>query len=93
MRAFPDVPQRPLGFVPSHYLELHIEQGPILEAQGRSIGVVTGIQGKKTFEVTIEGSEGHAGTLAMAERRDAVAAFARIACRAATPRSAGTTMS
>lgn len=78
--SLPDVPQRPLGFVPSHYLELHIEQGPILEAQGRSIGVVTGIQGKKTFEVAVEGSEGHAGTLAMAERRDAVASFARIAC-------------
>jgi N-carbamoyl-L-amino-acid hydrolase len=78
--SFPDVPMRPPGFVPSHYLELHIEQGPILEAQARAIGIVTGIQGKKAFEVTIEGSEGHAGTLAMAERRDAIATFARIAC-------------
>ena len=77
--GFPDVPMRPPGFVPSHYLELHIEQGPILEAQARAIGIVTGIQGKKAFEVTIEGSEGHAGTLAMAERRDAIATFARIA--------------
>lgn len=78
-RSFPDVPRRPLGFVPHCYLELHIEQGPNLEAEGRVIGVVTGIQGKKTFEVTIEGSEGHAGTVPMVERRDAVACFARIA--------------
>lgn len=77
--AFPDVPLRSLGFVPAHYLELHIEQGPVLEAEQCIIGVVTGIQGKQTFQVTIDGREGHAGTLPMAERRDAIAAFARIA--------------
>jgi N-carbamoyl-L-amino-acid hydrolase len=43
------------------------------------IGVVTGIQGKKTFDIVIEGERGHAGTLAMADRRDALAAFSRIA--------------
>jgi hydantoinase/carbamoylase family amidase len=78
-RSFPDVPHRPLGFAPGCYLELHIEQGPLLEAEARVIGVVTGIQGKKTFEVTIEGGEGHAGTVPMAERRDAIASFARMA--------------
>lgn len=76
--AFPAMARKPLGFPVAAYLELHIEQGPVLEATGRVIGVVTGIQGKKTFEVTISGAEGHAGTLDMADRRDAVAAFGRI---------------
>jgi N-carbamoyl-L-amino-acid hydrolase len=77
--AFPDLPRQPLGFVPAAYLELHIEQGPLLEAAGRVIGVVTGIQGKKTFQVVVGGAEGHAGTLPQQERRDALAAFARMA--------------
>ncbi|HWK46921.1 MAG TPA: Zn-dependent hydrolase [Stellaceae bacterium] len=77
--AFPDLPKRPLGFPLAGYLELHIEQGPLLEATGRVIGVVSGIQGKKTYDIAVEGTGGHAGTLAMAERRDALAAFARIA--------------
>ncbi|WP_262047593.1 Zn-dependent hydrolase [Bradyrhizobium sp. Bra78] len=78
-QAFPDVPHRMLGFAVGSYLELHIEQGPLLEAAACTIGVVTGIQGKKTFQVLIEGEEGHAGTLAQQERRDALAAFARMA--------------
>ncbi|MGL3110266.1 Zn-dependent hydrolase [Bradyrhizobium sp. BR 1432] len=78
-QAFPDVPHRPLGFAAEAYLELHIEQGPLLEAAACTIGVVTGIQGKKTFQVVVEGAEGHAGTLAQSERRDALAAFARVA--------------
>jgi N-carbamoyl-L-amino-acid hydrolase len=78
-QAFPDMPHRPLGFATGAYLELHIEQGPLLEAAGCTIGVVTGIQGKKTFQVVVEGAEGHAGTLAQPERRDALAAFARMA--------------
>ncbi|MGY4290338.1 N-carbamoyl-L-amino-acid hydrolase [Bradyrhizobium sp. LM2.7] len=78
-QAFPDLPHRPLGFAVESYLELHIEQGPLLEAAACTIGVVTGIQGKKTFQVVVEGAEGHAGTLAQQERRDALAAFARIA--------------
>jgi len=77
--AFPDLPHKPLGFPASAYLELHIEQGPLLEAANRVIGVVTGIQGKKTYQVIVEGAEGHAGTLAQAERRDALASFARMA--------------
>ncbi|MGY3394599.1 N-carbamoyl-L-amino-acid hydrolase [Bradyrhizobium sp. USDA 3311] len=78
-QAFPDVPHRPLGFAAGAYLELHIEQGPLLEAADCAIGVVTGIQGKKTFQLVVEGAEGHAGTLAQQERRDALAAFARMA--------------
>jgi len=78
-RAFPDLPHRPLGGAAGAYLELHIEQGPLLEAAACTIGVVTGIQGKKTFHVMVEGAEGHAGTLPQQERRDALAAFARMA--------------
>ncbi|MGJ7489981.1 Zn-dependent hydrolase [Variovorax sp. ZT4R33] len=77
--AFPALRRRPLGFPVAAYVEAHIEQGPLLEAQGRVIGVVEGIQGKKTFDVVIDGERGHAGTLAMADRRDALAAFSRIA--------------
>lgn len=77
--SFPDLPRRPLGFLAAAYLELHIEQGPLLEAADRVIGVVTGIQGKKTFQVLLAGAEGHAGTLPQQERRDALAAFARTA--------------
>ena len=78
-QAFPEMPHRPLGFAAEAYLELHIEQGPVLEAAARTIGVVTGIQGKKTFQVMVAGAEGHAGTLAQQERRDALAGFARMA--------------
>ncbi len=77
--AFPDLPHKPLGFPVAGYLELHIEQGPLLEASEHVIGAVTGIQGKKTFQVVIEGAEGHAGTLAQNERRDALLVFARMA--------------
>lgn len=79
--AFPDLPRRTLGFTPAFYIEPHIEQGPVLEQEGVPLGIVTGIQGKITWEVAIEGEEGHAGTLDMAKRRDAVMAFARIASR------------
>jgi len=77
--AFPALRRRPLGFPIAAYLEAHIEQGPVLEAEACVIGVVTGIQGKKTFDISIEGERGHAGTLAMSGRRDALEAFARIA--------------
>ncbi|GGB42726.1 Zn-dependent hydrolase [Tistrella bauzanensis] len=72
--AFPDVPVRELGMPVEAYVEAHIEQGPVLEAQGRAIGAVTGIQGKQTFRVTVTGEEAHAGTKPMAERRDALIA-------------------
>jgi N-carbamoyl-L-amino-acid hydrolase len=77
--AFPDLPRKPFGLVPKAYIELHIEQGPLLEASERIIGIVTGIQGKKTFQVLIEGDEGHAGTLPQHKRRDPLAAFAHMA--------------
>jgi N-carbamoyl-L-amino-acid hydrolase len=77
--AFPTLPRRTLGFPFAWYLEPHIEQGPVLEQKGLPIGVVSGIQGKKTWEIVVEGTPGHAGTLDMADRRDALAAFARMA--------------
>ncbi|TNC10332.1 M20 family metallo-hydrolase [Methylobacterium terricola] len=79
LAGFPDLPRRPLATPVAAYLELHIEQGPVLEAAGCPVGIVTGIQGKRTYSVCLAGAEGHAGTLAMAERHDAVAAFARCA--------------
>jgi N-carbamoyl-L-amino-acid hydrolase len=51
-------------------LELHIEQGPILEAKDLQIGVVTGVQGMNWFDVTISGETTHAGPTPMAMRRD-----------------------
>jgi N-carbamoyl-L-amino-acid hydrolase len=77
--VFSDLPRRALGFPVAAYFELHIEQGPLLEAAGMMIGVVNGIQGKKTWRIEIDGESGHAGTLAMRDRRDALAAFARVA--------------
>ena len=72
--AFPDVHQRPLGGPVHAYVEAHIEQGPVLEREGVPIGVVTGIQGKRTFRVTLRGAEAHAGTARRADRRDALLA-------------------
>ena len=67
-----DVAQRPLGRPAACFLEAHIEQGPILELERKTIGIVTGIQGKRTFRVTINGEENHAGTAPRSVRRDAL---------------------
>jgi N-carbamoyl-L-amino-acid hydrolase len=69
-----EVPQRPLGGRPHAYVEAHVEQGPVLERRGAVIGVVTGIQGKRTFRVEIVGEAAHAGTSSRAERKDALLA-------------------
>ena len=50
--------------------ELHIEQGPVLEAEERQIGIVTGVQGMRWYDVTVEGVSCHAGTTPMELRRD-----------------------
>jgi len=60
------------------YAELHIEQGPVLEAEGLPVGVVTVISGGYRFAVEIEGLAGHAGTVPMGLRRDALAAAAEM---------------
>jgi allantoate deiminase len=58
------------------YAELHIEQGPVLEAEGLPVGVVTAINGANRFLVEIGGMAGHAGTVPMNLRQDALAAAA-----------------
>ncbi|MDJ0948086.1 MAG: allantoate amidohydrolase [Alphaproteobacteria bacterium] len=60
------------------YVELHIEQGPVLEAEGLPVGVVTAINGASRFEITLAGMAGHAGTVPMALRRDALAGAAEM---------------
>lgn len=61
------------------YLELHIEQGPVLEADGLEIGVVTGIVGTYWAQITLEGQAQHAGPTPMAYRRDPLVAAGRAA--------------
>ncbi len=72
--AFPSVPVCPLRRPVAAYVEAHIEQGPVLEREGVSVGVVTGIQGKRTFRVTVMGEEAHAGTTRQQDRKDALLA-------------------
>ena len=67
------------GFPVASYVEAHIEQGPRLENEKKTIGVVTAIQGSRRYIVTVEGEEAHAGTTPRAARKDAFAAAARIA--------------
>ena len=68
---------------PHAFVELHIEQGPVLEIEGSVIGAVTGVQGISWQEVTIEGQSNHAGTTPMSMRHDpayvasAIAVFLR----------------
>jgi hydantoinase/carbamoylase family amidase len=60
------------------YVELHIEQGPVLEQRGAAVGVVTAIAGATRAEVTFSGSAGHAGTVPMELRADAACALAEL---------------
>jgi N-carbamoyl-L-amino-acid hydrolase len=62
------------------FVELHVEQGPVLEAEGITIGAVEKVQGISWTEVTIGGVSNHAGTTPMALRRDAGHAAAALAC-------------
>ncbi|GAB2682114.1 allantoate amidohydrolase [Aliiglaciecola aliphaticivorans] len=62
-----------LGFV-----EVHIEQGPVLESQHLPVGIVSGIAGAKRYKIDIEGHAGHAGTVPMALRQDAIAGAAEM---------------
>jgi allantoate deiminase len=64
------------------YVEVHIEQGPLLEKENQPLGVVTGIVGQSRFGVTVTGEAGHAGTVPMTMRRDALAGSAEMALAA-----------
>ncbi|MEQ9171807.1 MAG: Zn-dependent hydrolase [Rhodospirillales bacterium] len=66
------------GYPISAFFEAHIEQGPVLEREGAVIGAVLGAQGQRCYAVTVTGEEGHAGTLPMALRRDAMVGAARM---------------
>ncbi len=72
----------PTASAPHAYVELHIEQGPILEDEGITIGVVEGVQGISWTELTISGRSAHAGTTPMRLRRDAGYVAAAIAVHA-----------
>jgi allantoate deiminase/N-carbamoyl-L-amino-acid hydrolase len=74
--AIPGLARR--GDALAGYLEVHIEQGPVLLDAGVPVGVVTGIAGNVRRAVTVEGEAGHAGTVPMGLRHDALAAAAEI---------------
>jgi N-carbamoyl-L-amino-acid hydrolase len=69
----------PAAARPHAFVELHVEQGPVLEAEGIRIGAVTGVQGISWQELTIVGQSNHAGTTPMAMRHDAAYAAAEVA--------------
>jgi allantoate deiminase len=72
----PDVPRRTEDVL--GYVELHIEQGPVLEAEALPVGVVTAINGASRFTIEVTGIAGHAGTVPMPLRKDALAAAAEM---------------
>lgn len=61
------------------YIELHIEQGPVLESLGLPLGVVLGTKGVERYGITFHGQEAHSGSTPMLARRDALAAAAKLA--------------
>jgi ureidoglycolate amidohydrolase len=69
--------QLPQGYY-SAFVELHIEQGPLLEQERVPLGIVTAIAAPATLRIDLEGVGGHAGTVLMPERRDALCAAAEI---------------
>ncbi|MCH7931823.1 MAG: allantoate amidohydrolase, partial [Proteobacteria bacterium] len=60
------------------HFEAHIEQGPVLENEAKTIGVVTGVQGVRWYDVTVTGQDAHAGPTPMETRRDALVGAARM---------------
>lgn len=66
------------GFPLDAFFEAHIEQGPVLEAENKTIGVVLGAQAQRNCRLSVHGEEGHAGTLPMDKRRDALLGAARM---------------
>ena len=72
LAATPQAGKREFRSPAAGYIEAHIEQGPLLENAGKTIGVVTGIQGLRWFNVEVFGKTDHAGTTPLALRKDAV---------------------
>ncbi|MEQ1658243.1 M20 family metallo-hydrolase [Curvibacter sp. PAE-UM] len=81
LQAMPDVPRRAMQQPLAGFIELHIEQGPVLETAGVPLGVVTGIQSVRWFRVKVSGVAAHAGTTPMDIRTDAMAACIQMAHR------------
>ena len=71
-------PQAAGAFPMGAFFELHIEQGPQLEALGDQVGIVTSVQGLKWLDVEVTGMDGHAGTTPLDHRRDALLTAARM---------------
>lgn len=71
----------PWKFLPESFLELHIEQGPVLEATQTRVGIVEALQGHSWWQVEIEGCANHAGTTPMNLRKDAGVAAMQLACK------------
>ena len=78
LAATPDAGELPLGRPVAAFVEAHIEQGPELERLGKTIGIVTGIQGVRRMRVRVTGEEAHAGTTPRAVRKDALWEAARM---------------
>ncbi len=74
----PGVPVRDGFPAPAGYVELHIEQGPVLEHRRVRLGIVTAIAGQVRFDVEVHGESGHAGTVPMELRRDALSSAAEL---------------
>ena len=92
-KVIPALARRPQDLI--GYLEVHIEQGPVLLHENQPVGIVTSIAGSVRQRVSITGIAGHAGTVPMALRRDAAAAAAEVVLTverrcAATPTLVGT---
>jgi N-carbamoyl-L-amino-acid hydrolase len=68
-------------FNAGHYLELHVEQGPVLHSEGLEVGVVEGVQGMAWWDGEYKGEANHAGTTPLHLRRDALLAAADLCCR------------
>jgi N-carbamoyl-L-amino-acid hydrolase len=80
LAATPEARRREFNTPATAYLEAHIEQGPLLELQGKTVGVVTGIQGLRWFNIEVFGESAHAGTTPLGARKDALRAAIRIIC-------------
>ena len=71
-------PEAARPFPADAYFELHIEQGPILEREGKQIGIVTGAQAQVWYQAVMEGQDSHAGSTPPSARKDALVATARV---------------
>lgn len=72
LQATPAAQRIKLGHPVHAYIEVHIEQGPVMESSGHSLGIVAAIQGVRWYEITVYGNSAHAGTTPLSNREDAL---------------------